>query len=46
MHAVLNGLKTEGAQCTEELLKTMDSMEIVNDILIPALDRIGADLKR
>ena len=46
MHAVLNGLKTEGAQCTEELLKTMDSMEIVNDILIPALDRIGADFEK
>ena len=45
MHAVLNGLKTEGAQCTEELLKNMDSMDIVNEILIPALDRIGADFE-
>jgi len=40
-YAVENGLKNEGAQITEELLKTMDSMEIVNGILIPALDKIG-----
>lgn len=46
MHAVLNGLSTEGAQCTEELLKNRDSMEIVNDILIPALDRIGSDFEQ
>lgn len=46
MHAVLNGLKTEGEECTKELLKTTDSMEIVNDILIPALDKIGADFEK
>lgn len=40
-YAVENGLKSEGAQITEELLKTKDSMEIVNGILIPALDKIG-----
>ncbi|SEW41158.1 homocysteine S-methyltransferase family protein [[Clostridium] fimetarium] len=40
-YAVENGLKNEGAQITEELLKTKDSMEIVNGILIPALDKIG-----
>lgn len=46
MHAVLNGLSTEGAVCTEKLLKSKDSMEIVNDILIPALDRIGTDFEQ
>jgi len=40
-YAVENGLKNEGALITEELLKTKDSMEIVNGILIPALDKIG-----
>lgn len=45
MYAVLNGLKDEGAQYTEELLKTMDSMEIVDEILIPALDKTGADFE-
>lgn len=46
MHAVLNGLKAEGEQCTAELLKTTDSMVIVNEMLIPALDKIGADFEK
>lgn len=45
-YAVENGLKNEGALITEELLKTKDSMEIVNDILIPALDKIGAEFEK
>lgn len=45
-YAVENGLKKEGAQITEELLKTKDSMEIVNQILIPALDKIGLQFER
>ena len=40
--AVLKGLKSEGARMTAELLKTTPAMEIVNDILIPALDKAGA----
>lgn len=44
--AVLNGLKSEGAQLTRQMLETTDSMEIVNNILIPALDKIGADLEK
>jgi len=44
-YAVENGLKNEGALITEELLKTKDSMEIVNDILIPALDKIGTQFE-
>lgn len=46
MHAVSNGLKQEGATLTRELLNTTDSMEIVNQILIPALDRIGEDFEK
>lgn len=45
-NAVYTGLKHEGAMLTKELLQTMDSMEIVNDILIPALDKIGEDFEK
>ncbi|MGN0316677.1 MAG: homocysteine S-methyltransferase family protein [Lachnospira sp.] len=45
-YAVEKGLKNEGAQITEELLKTMDSMDIVNTALIPALDKIGAEFEK
>lgn len=44
--AVENGLKSEGASLTARLLETMDSMEIVNDVLIPALDKIGTDFEK
>ena len=40
-YALENGLKGEGAKLTEELLKNTDPMEIINTILIPALDRTG-----
>ena len=41
-YAISKGLKNEGADITRELLKEKDSMEIVNDILIPALDEAGS----
>lgn len=44
--AVLSGLKNEGAQLTRQLLCQAESMEIVNEILIPALDRIGEDFEK
>lgn len=40
-YAIEKGLKAEGAKITADLLKTMDSMEIVNEMLIPALDKAG-----
>lgn len=43
--AVLSGLKSEGAALTETLLGQMDTMEIVDRTLIPALDRIGSDFE-
>ncbi len=46
MYCVKNGLKAEGAKITEELLKTTDSMQIVDEILIPALDKIGEDFEK
>lgn len=44
-YAIDNGLKSEGAKITEELLKTTDAMDIVNNILIPALDKTGAEFE-
>jgi 5-methyltetrahydrofolate--homocysteine methyltransferase len=46
MYAVTNGLKAEGAKITEELLETTDSMEIVDNILIPALDKVGTEFEQ
>ncbi len=40
-NAVLAGLKNEGTTLTQKLLETKDSMEIINDVLIPALDKVG-----
>lgn len=41
-NAVVKGLKDEGVILTEECLKKGDSLEIVNEVLIPALDYIGS----
>lgn len=40
-NAIKTGLKNEAGKCCEILLKTTDSMVIVNDILLPALDEVG-----
>ena len=40
--AVVRGLSAQGTELTKSLLTTMDSMEIVNGVLIPALDTVGA----
>lgn len=45
-YAIENGLKAEGAKLTEELLKTTDPLSIVNDILVPALDKTGEDFEK
>lgn len=44
--AVYNGLKSEGAAVTKRLLETVDAMQIVNEMLIPALDRVGDDFEK
>ena len=44
--AVYNGLKSEGAGITEKLLQNTDAMQIVNEMLIPALDRVGEDFEK
>ena len=44
-YAVLNGIREYAAEATRDLLKTKQAMEIVNEILIPALDKVGADFE-
>lgn len=44
-YAVLNGIREYAADATRELLKIRPVMEIVNEILIPALDKVGADFE-
>lgn len=44
--AVISGLKSEGTTITEKLLETTDSMEIINEVLIPALDRVGDEFEK
>lgn len=45
-YALENGLKNDGARLTEELLKTTDPMTVINDILIPALDKTGSEFEK
>ncbi len=42
---VAAGLKGEVPAATKKLLETMDAMAVVDDVLIPALDRVGADFE-
>jgi len=39
------GLKGEAAAATRKLLESRDSMDIVDHVLIPALDKVGADFE-
>ena len=45
-YAIEHGLKAEAAKATQELLATTDPMEIVNQKLIPALDKVGAGFEK
>lgn len=40
-HAIIHGLKQDAANATIELLKTTESIEIINKQLIPGLDFVG-----
>ncbi|RKI71567.1 homocysteine methyltransferase [bacterium 1xD42-67] len=42
---VAAGLKGEAGPAAQKLLETMDAMSVVDQVLIPALDRVGADLE-
>ena len=43
--AVIGGLKEMAGRLTQELLQTTDPLEIINQMLIPALDRVGDDFE-
>ena len=43
--AVRSGLQSEGAAAVERLLQTEDAMTIINEKLIPALDKVGEDFE-
>ncbi len=45
-NAVLSGLKNEGTTYTSKLLEDHDSMEIINEVLIPALDKVGEGFEK
>lgn len=45
-YAVENGLQEEGARATETLLEKTDPMDIINNRLIPALDKVGDDFEK
>lgn len=44
-YALANGLKSEAASLTAKLLEDHEPMFVVNEILIPALDKAGADFE-
>lgn len=39
--AIIKGMKEESARCAEELLENTESLIIINDYIIPALDVVG-----
>ena len=45
-YAMAHGLKRDAAEITEKLLETTDAMEIVNNILIPELDKTGNEFEK
>ena len=44
-YALANGLKEEAAKITQRMLDEKEPMFIVNEILIPSLDKAGADFE-
>lgn len=45
-YAIENGLKKEVADSTEELLKDKEPLAIINEILIPVLDKVGIQFEK
>lgn len=39
--AIIKGLKKKAVECTEELVKSVDSLQIINNYIMPALDFVG-----
>lgn len=45
-HALEKGMKTDTIHAVEKLLQTEDEMTVVNDYLIPALDKVGQGFEK
>lgn len=45
-YAIENGLKSEGAKITRQLLEKITPMEVINQYLIPALDKSGDQFEK
>lgn len=45
-HAVIKGLKEEGAALTKSCLEKGEALDIVNEVLIPALDYVGTKFEK
>ncbi len=46
LKAMETGMKTDGRKLTEQLLESKEAMEIINGILIPALDIVGDQFEK
>ena len=44
--AIVKGMKEESAKCAAELLKGSTSLEIINEHIIPALDKVGEGFEK
>ena len=44
--AIIKGLGQEAEKATTKLLETMDALDVVNDRLIPALDKVGEQYEK
>ena len=44
--AIIKGMKQKAVECTQELVKTKDSLEIINCEIMPALDFVGEGFEK
>lgn len=44
--AIIKGMKKKAVECTQELIKSTDSLEIINSYIMPALDFVGEGFEK
>ncbi len=44
--AIIKGMKNKAVECTTQLVKTTDSLEIINSYIMPALDFMGEGFEK
>lgn len=44
--AIIKGMKNKAVECTTELVRTTDSLEIINSYIMPALDFVGEGFEK